>query len=315
MPDGRRCDVPFQRFTRKAVALLAAVMLLASACGGSVEDTIAKARDTGLTSAQRCSAIRDLAFEGAQGVAPLGQLAGDPDPEVAKCAKETIASVDDPRAAKALEGLLASADPGVLVAAAAALGQIGKSASTPSLASLLSSPESRVVVAAAQALGRIGDASAVPALDAVALRHGATRAEERRAVTARMAAVVALGDIGDAAARPTLVRVLSTDPSASRDAGTALAKIYEPDVRPLLPLLDKRSNIALAFGLVDVGQKGTEGALVRALHRYGDLDLAEYYLNCGNDKLEDAARQWAGDHGYTVFTQPGVGGDQWGSGP
>ena len=315
MPEGRRSDVPFQKFARKAVALVAAVILLASACGGSVEGTIAKARDAALTSAQRCSAIRDLAFEGARGVAPLGQLAGDPDPEVAKCAKEAIANVDDPHAAKALETLLSSADPGVLVSAAGALGNIGKPSSTPSLGSLLTSPDSRVVVAAAQALGRIGDPSAVPALDAVALRHGTTRAEERAVRTGRMAAVVALGDIGDAAARPTLVRVLSSDPSAARDAGAALAKIYEPDVRPLLPLLEKRSNIALAFGLVDVGQKGTEGALVRALHRYGDLDLAEYYLNCGNAELENAAQQWAGDHGYTVFTRPGVGGNQWGSGP
>ena len=315
MPEGRRSDVPFQRFCRRAGALTAAAVLLLSACGGSIEDTVAKARDAGLTPAERCTAVRSLADEGARGVGPLGQLAADPDARVATCAKDAIASIDDPGAAKALQGLLASTDPGVLVSAAGALGNIGKPASTPSLVSLLTSPDRRVVLAAVRALDRIGDPSAVPALDEVALRRGATRAEERASRKVRKAAVVALGDIGDAAARPTLVRVLSTDPVASRDAGTALARIYEPDVRPLPPLLDKRSNIALAFGLVDVGQKGTEGALVRALHRYGDLDLAEYYLNCGNDKLEDAARQWAGDHGYTVFTQPGVGGDQWGSGP
>jgi HEAT repeat protein len=291
------------------------VVLLLSGCGGSIEDTVAKARDSGLTPAERCNVIRDLADEGPRGVAPLGQLAADPDAQVAKCAKEAIATIDDPRAAKALEGLLASADPGVLVSAADALGNIGKPASTPSLVSLLTSPNRRVVLAAVQALDHIGDPSAVPALDEVALRRGATRAEERASRKVRKAAVVALGDIGDAAARPTLVRVLSTDPVASRDAGTALARIYEPDVTPLLPLLEKKSNIALAFGLVDVGQKGTEDALVTALHRYGDLELAEYYLNCGNDRLESAAVKWAGNHGYTVFTQPGVGGGQWGSGP
>lgn len=291
------------------------MLLLLSACGGSVQDTIAKAQDSGLTPAQRCSAIRDLASEGARGVAPLGALAADPDPEVATCARESIADVDDPAAAKALEGLLASTDAGVLVSAADALGKIGKPTSTPSLASLLTSPDRRVVLAAVEALGRIGDPRAVPALNKVALRRGSTRAEERASRKARQAAVVALGDIGDAAARSTLVRVLSTDPVSSRAAGTALARIYEPDVTPLLPLLQKRGNIALAYALVDVGQKGTEGALVTALHRYGDLDLAEYYLNCGNDRLESAAVTWAGNHGYTVFTQPGVGGGQWGSGP
>lgn len=60
---------------------------------------------------------------------------------------------------------------------------------------------------------------------------------------------------------------------------------------------------------------GTEDALVSALHRYGDdVELAEYYLNCGNGKLERAAEKWADDHGYTVFTHPGTGGGQWGSG-
>jgi hypothetical protein len=47
---------------------------------------------------------------------------------------------------------------------------------------------------------------------------------------------------------------------------------------------------------------------------YGDVDLAEYYLNCGNRTLEKAAHTWASQHGYTVYTTPGSGGGQWGQG-
>jgi hypothetical protein len=39
------------------------------------------------------------------------------------------------------------------------------------------------------------------------------------------------------------------------------------------------------------------------------------YLNCGNDKLDRAGRNWAQRHGYSVNTTYGTyGGPTWGSG-
>ena len=169
---------------------------------------------------------------------------------------------------------------------------------------------------AVEALAAIGDPRAVPAIGRLALHRGATPAADQDGRAVRRAAVAALGNLGDRGARPTLVTVLRTDPTVARSAGTALARIYRKDVRPLLTLLDDAGNITLAYALVDVGQKGTEDALETALLTYGGLDLAEYYLNCGNHQLENAAETWADQHGYTVYSTPtyGSGGAQWGSG-
>jgi HEAT repeat protein len=233
---------------------------------------------------------------------------------VAQCARKALSQIDDPEAARALLLVLEDIDPGVAASAAEALGWIGDPIAVRPLAHLLASPDPTLVTKALQALGRIGDARSVRAIEKVALRRGETPAEDRAGRKLRWAAVMALGDIGDPAAKDTLVTVLGTDPANSRSAGAALARIFQDDVSPLLPLLDDRRNIALAYALVDVGQKGTEDALVAALDEYGDVSLAEYYLNCGNGKLEKAAMTWAGEHGYEVYTTPGSGGGQWGSG-
>jgi len=283
----RRCG----RRVAALAALVAVVAVLASACGGeSADDILAKARNTDLSPAERCSAISDMAFwsfEEDDAVAPLRELAEDPNDKVARCAVETLGNLDNPDAVDA------AAD---------------------ALVSLLEDDDPRLATAVLKALGPIGDASAVEPIERLALRHGTTPAEDKAGRELRRAAVVALGRIGSPHARSTLVRVLSTDAPNREAAGTALARIFQRDVTPLLPLLDERRNISLAFALVDVGQKGTEDALVTTLNRYGDLRLAEYYLNCGNGTLEKAARAWADRHGYTVMTSPGSGGGQWGSG-
>jgi HEAT repeat protein len=321
------------------------VALLLSACGGSIEETIAKAQDTRLTPHQRCVAMDDLSFEGGPAVAPLRRLAHDTDVQVAKCARKAIAAIYDSHAARALlpvledddprvvasaaealgnvgdaravdplVGLLGRDNPRVVASAASALGQLGDASTAPRLVPLLTSPNGKVVGAAESALNQVADSSVLPALEKLALRRGATPAEDKAGRQGRRAAADVMGSIGDRGARATLVRVLATDPACARIAGAALAQIFRDDVTPLLPLLEKKSNIALAYGLVDTGQDGTQAALVTALHRYGDYDLAVYYLNCGDDKLESAAEKWADNHGYSVFTTPGIGGDEeWGS--
>ncbi|RNM12716.1 HEAT repeat domain-containing protein [Nocardioides pocheonensis] len=288
-------------------------LLLTSACGQSMKDTIARTKDASLTVHQRCTAMDDLAFEGKRAVAPLHELTHDPNAEVATCARKAIAGIFDSGAADALVPLLADDDPRVVVSATEALGQIGKRSTVPALVPLLQSPNRQVEIEALHALGTIGDKKVVPAIEEVALRRGATPAEDKAGRKVRIAAVGALGNLGDQRARTTLVRVLGSDPACSRAAGASLAALYQDDVTPLLPLLQERRHVALAFGLVDIGQEGTEDSLVAALHRFGDLELAEYYLNCGNRRLEKAARTWADDHGYSVLTHPGVGGDEWGS--
>lgn len=308
----------FQNAVRRGVALLAAVVLLAGGCGdpASVEDLVATANDRDNSAPERCGAIDQLSLEGEPAVAPLHRLTQDRNPRVARCALAGLEEISGPGAAAALAGLLQDDDPAVVVSAAKALGKIGGAGVVDDLTRVLASRETAAVVAALRALGRIGDARAEPAVARVALRHGATDAAERTARSVRGVAVATLGSLGDPRARSVLVHVLATEPANATAAGTSLARIYHKDVRSLLPLLDDPDNLALAFTLVDVGQRGTEDALVAVLHRYGGVTLAEYYLNCGNKQLERAAEDWAHAHGYDVITTPGYGsgGGQWGSG-
>ncbi|HTQ31426.1 MAG TPA: hypothetical protein VMI53_09465, partial [Opitutaceae bacterium] len=55
--------------------------------------------------------------------------------------------------------------------------------------------------------------------------------------------------------------------------------------------------------------------LTRILDDQGNQELAELYLNCGNDKLEKAAQDWASRNGYTTITLPTSNGSHasWGS--
>lgn len=268
--------------------------MLASACGGeSLDETVAKANDTDLSAAERCAAIDDLYWKGGEAVPALRDLADDPDLTVALCAVQGLADVDDPEAKDD---------------AADALGSLIEEGAEDD--------EPRLVLAELNALGGFGrtGASAVAAVERLALRRDSTPAGDKVLRKIRGAAVVTLGRLGNPDAKATLVKVLSNDAANDEAAALALARIFRRDVTPLLPLLHQRSNLPLAYVLVDVGQRGTEDALVAVLDRYGDVDLAEYYLNCGNRTLETAADSWADRHGYTVTTSPGYGGDQWGSG-
>ena len=49
------------------------------------------------------------------------------------------------------------------------------------------------------------------------------------------------------------------------------------------------------------------------LLNFGDKELAEDYLNCGNEQLADAAAEWGNAHGYRIGTGYGSHRVQWGS--
>lgn len=264
---------------------------------------------------ERCQAMEDLAIRGdAEAVAVIRAQFDDPKAKVGRCAARALSSITDPKAAPALERLLAERDATVVTSAAEALAWSGDRGSIRPLARLLDRRQREVVLAGAAALGKLGFRAAVRPLERLALRGLTSTGADRGTRVVRRQAVVALGQIRAPAAQTTLRRVLRSDPANARAAGRALVRIFEDDVTRLLPMLDDGRNIALAYALVDRGQKGTEDALAAALLRHGGLRLAEYYLNCGNDRLEGAAHRWASAHGYTVTTQPGMPGDEWGSG-
>lgn len=286
-----------------------------TACGGrSVEEATDLANDRSASVTDRCDAMDDLALEGAVAVDALHALVADRDPVAARCAARALADIDDPEAVPALNVLLSDRDRKVVVSSATALGWIGDARSARPLGDLVTKKDPRIVTAAAEALGRIDDPRAVRPLERVAVRGLETPRPDKVWRKTRFTAVFALGELRDPRAEATLLRVMRTDPGNSRAAGRALTKIFAHDVRHLLPLLQEPRNIRLAYALVDLGRRGTEDELVTALLRHGDLTLAEYFLNCGNNRLENAAHRWASAHGYTVTQMPGVPGDEWGSG-
>jgi hypothetical protein len=95
-------------------------------------------------------------------------------------------------------------------------------------------------------------------------------------------------------------------PAETGDAGA---------VEPHIAIGEKDLSIIAATYdvLISIGEPGMEDLLVRTLNAHGDQQMAESYLNCGNDQLETAARAWADAHGYNVIARPGAGGPKWGS--
>jgi HEAT repeat protein len=64
----------------------------------------------------------------------------------------------------------------------------------------------------------------------------------------------------------------------------------------------KMENAVYSF--MAIGDPKVVDDLVKALDEQGDKDMAETFLNSGNDKLEQAARDWASSNGYQTITIP-----------
>ncbi len=67
---------------------------------------------------------------------------------------------------------------------------------------------------------------------------------------------------------------------------------------------DQRKIENAVYSFVALGEPKVVDDLVQALDDHGDKDMAETFLNSGNDKLEQAARDWASSNGYQTITLP-----------
>ncbi|MFA5058670.1 MAG: HEAT repeat domain-containing protein, partial [Opitutaceae bacterium] len=67
------------------------------------------------------------------------------------------------------------------------------------------------------------------------------------------------------------------------------------------------------YSFLAIGEPKILDDLVRILDDQGDKDIGETYLNCGNGKLEQAARDWASRNGYTILPTSGGTHTNWGS--
>ena len=54
------------------------------------------------------------------------------------------------------------------------------------------------------------------------------------------------------------------------------------------------------FAYIALGQAGSEEVISQALLKYGKKQMGLDCLNCGNETLDAAGRQWARNHRYVV---------------
>jgi HEAT repeat protein len=67
---------------------------------------------------------------------------------------------------------------------------------------------------------------------------------------------------------------------------------------------DQRKVENAVYSFVALGDPKVVDDLVQALDDHGDKDMAETFLNSGNEKLEQAAHDWASSNGYQTITLP-----------
>jgi hypothetical protein len=120
-----------------------------------------------------------------------------------------------------------------------------------------------------------------------------------------------LGEIGDKRAIVPLIELFQDD-----DSDVIIeALAHTSYLTDLLPYLDQESTVWVYKVLIQIGEEQTEDDLIEALWRFGDEAMAVTYLNCGNPALEEAARDWASENGYSVASLPSAGGSgglEWG---
>jgi hypothetical protein len=107
------------------------------------------------------------------------------------------------------------------------------------------------------------------------------------------------------------------DPIARKSAVEELGEIKDPRaVSALLAALMERETAAIAGAytfFIERGEPGSEDALIETLGKTGNENMAQKFLNCGNTKLQQAARSWATSRGYRIFGIPSGGHVEWGS--
>ena len=222
---------------------------------------------------------------------------------VRKAAAEALGVIGDPQAVEPLIAALKDAvDFYETEAVAHALGTIGDPRAVESLITTLQGNSEHERQAAAEALGAIGEPALEPLL---------TVLENSYSSSEILAAAQALGIIGDPRAiKPLIGKLEYKDPQDRKIVISALARIGRDHPSMLLPYLKDESTVRVYLVLIVLGDPETESALIEALNAHGTDRMALDYIQCGNNNLETAAREWTSKRGYGLT---GTAGPKWGS--
>ena len=203
--------------------------------------------------------------------------------------------------------------------------ELGKAAIDPLLLEL-SQDESPYQVEAARVLGEIKDPSAIqPLISAIAktqwyddeskrsnLLQTATRALKKFGIQAVPALKPTLTQWYTAQHTAQVMSAIGWQPRTeeeeihylvARRANNDLQALWADAKRILLKDIeskdtDKISNALYAF--IGIGKDEVIGDLLKLLDNHGTVQIAEAYLNSGNDKLVDGAESWTQERGLIV---------------
>jgi len=183
-----------------------------------------------------------------------------------------------------------------------AISQIDYGGATEALIVVLNDENPALRTAAAEALAQI----VLMAVDErVLIVEPLIAALNDQTPAVRENAALGLGRIGDIRAVEPLIALLNDfDTPVRINAAQALVRIGDKRAETPLMALFERNDLAIIAEesgfFIERAKEGTEPIFIAALNSFGDIESANYFLNCGNLELESAAREWAKQHGYEI---------------
>jgi hypothetical protein len=192
---------------------------------------------------------------------------------------EALGAIKDPRAVEPLIKALGDTHKDVHFKAVEALGAIKDPRAVPLLIGALRKKDGDIYWGAAEALGAIGGPAVEPLIDALL--------------------DASLGN------QWQIARVLEI-------IGTPQARNAVNNLAHLAGAMDRQLfNTANSYkSIIRRGDPDDVFFLILALERYGTIDIATAFVNCGNELLAKSGMWWARRHGHTVNALPS--GVRWG---
>jgi HEAT repeat protein len=255
------------------------------------------------------SAAAALGTIGGEAVEALIDLLRDRDASVRANTAWALGIPNDPRALEPLINALKDSDPNVRHNSAESLGGLGDPRAVLPITALLQDESQWVRERAIEVLKIFKDARAVLPL------ISAFKDQEWRVRSYASEALVVIG----APSVESLISALGNQNAEVRFwSAQTLEKI--DDARAVEPLLEQLGlgNVEVVAGayrfFIEAGLTGSETVLMKALDIRGTEEMAEAFLNCGNELLDQAARKWAEANNRTIRVSS-VGDDYpiWGS--
>ncbi|HTX67505.1 MAG TPA: HEAT repeat domain-containing protein [Opitutaceae bacterium] len=241
-------------------------------------------------------------------------------------AAEALGRLGDARATPTLVGLLKVSNADLRQAGAQALGKLDYAPKAPAdqaaylvalqswddavklgppafdaLAAVLGDPNTDVRRGVIGALGKLGDARAVAPLNA-ALPDWEFNAD-------LVASLEQLGWKPSNENEEVYAWISKKDADSLKGKWDQTRKVLLADVESS----DRRKIENAVYSFVAIGEPKILDDLVKVLDDQGNTEIAETYLNSGNDQLDKAARAWAERNGYNVIPGSGAHHANWGS--